>query len=135
MASQSFAATVTDWEQLLVKVMANAADLPFLEDLRNDLAVSLQGARESNARQATFKAEFQQATRDLEEHLSRGRELATRLRNGIRTRYGLSGEKLTDFKLRPRRPKSKTKTPEPLKPPVSVAPTPAVPPAAPTTRQ
>jgi hypothetical protein len=132
MANQSFAATTTDWEQLLVKVTANAADLTFLEGTRNDLAVVLQGAREANARQATFKAEFQQATRDLEENMARGRELATRLRNGIRTRYGLAGEKLADFKLRPRRTKTKAKTPDPLKAPAPTTPaTPATAPATP----
>ena len=87
MSSQSFAAIVTDWEQLLVKILANASDLSFLEGTSNELSLSLQGAKEANARQATFKSEFQQATRDLEGHLTRGRELATRLRNGIRTRY------------------------------------------------
>jgi hypothetical protein len=116
MSSQSFAATTTDWEQLLVKVLANATDLSFLEGTRIELALSLQGAKEANARQATFKAQFQQATRDLEEHILRGRELATRLRNGVRTRYGLSGEKLADFKLRPRRQKAKAKAPEPVSP-------------------
>jgi len=117
MSSQSFAAVVTDWEQLLVKILANASDLSFLEGTSNDLAFSLQGAKEANLRQATFKAQFQQATRDLEVHLIRGRELATRLRNGIRTRYGLSGEKLTDFKLRPRRTKAKAKASDPETPP------------------
>jgi len=116
MSSQSFAAVVTDWEQLLVKILANASDLTFLEGTRIELALSLQGAKEANARQATFKAQLQQATRDLEEHITRGRELATRLRNGVRTRYGLSGEKLTDFKLRPRRTKAKAKATEPASP-------------------
>jgi hypothetical protein len=132
MANQSFAVTTTDWEQLLVKIMANAGDLTFLEGTRNELAVVLQGAKEANARQATFKAEFQQATRDLEEQMARGRELATRLRNGVRTRYGLAAEKLADFKLRPRRIRTRAKTPDPavLKPA-----TPVVPPADPDLKQ
>lgn len=116
MSSQSFAAVVTDWEHLLVKILANASDLNFLEGTSNELSISLQGAKEANHRQATFKAQFHQATRDLEESLARGRELATRLRNGIRTRYGLSGEKLTDFQLRPRR-KAKAKATAPETPP------------------
>jgi hypothetical protein len=116
MSSQSFAAVITDWDQLLVKVLANVSDLTFLEGTSNDLSFSLQGAKEANLRQATFKAQFQQATRDLELHLSRGRELATRLRNGVRTRYGLSSEKLTDFNLRPRRTKAKAKASGPETP-------------------
>lgn len=109
----SFADVVTDWEQLLNKVTANATDLSFLEDTRATLATILQGAKDANARQSTFKALFHQATRDIEDNLDQGRDLATRLRNGIRTRYGLKAEKLTDFNLRPRRP-GKKKTPDPV---------------------
>jgi hypothetical protein len=135
MPNSSYADVTTDWEQLLTKVTANATDLAFLEDTRAALATVLQSAKEANGRQATFKAEFGQATRDLESHLAAGKDLATRLRNGIRTRYGLKGEKLTDFKLRPRRTrKSKTPTPDPVPPPV-VEPAPAAAAQAPTTTQ
>jgi hypothetical protein len=119
MPNASFADVTTDWEHILVKVAANAADLAFLEDTRAALAAALQGAKDASARQSTFKAQLQQATRDLEENLKKGHDLATRLRNGIRTRYGLKGEKLTDFNLRPRRPgqnKTKKQTPVPLAP-------------------
>ena len=111
----SFADVVTDWEQLLTKVTANATDLSFLEDTRVSLATVLQGAKDASARQSTFKAQFQQATRDLEDNLDKGRDLATRLRNGIRTRYGLKAEKLADFNLRPRRQgQTKKKNPDPV---------------------
>ena len=134
MPNSSFAGITTDWQQLLTKVTANATDLAFLEDTRAALATVLQGAKEANGRQFTFKAEFQQATRDLESHLAAGKDLATRLRNGIRTRYGLTGEKLTDFQLRPRRTrKVKKATPAPVPPPpVEPAPTAA---QTPTTTQ
>jgi cell division septum initiation protein DivIVA len=115
MPTTSFADVVTDWEQLLVKIEANAADLAFLEGPSVQLTRVLQDAKEASARQATFKSEFHQATRDLEDQLRLGRDLATRLRNGIRMRYGLAGEKLGDFKLRPRRQKTRSKPtlPEP----------------------
>jgi hypothetical protein len=109
MPQTSFADIVTNWEQLLTKVTANATDLGFLEDNHAALAAVLQAAKDANARQSTFKAQFQQATRDLEESLLQGSDLATRLRNGIRTRYGLKAEKLADFNLKPRRPSQKTK--------------------------
>ena len=68
---------------------------------------------------AEFVVGVRQATRDLEDNLDNGRDLATRLRNGIRTRYGLKAEKLADFNLRPRRPgqkanSNKKKVPEPV---------------------
>lgn len=103
MPQTSFADIVTDWEQLLVKITANAIDLSFLDEPRGQLALILQGAKDASARQSTFKAQVQQATRDLEANLDTGRNLATRLRNGVRARYGLADEKLTDFQLRPRR--------------------------------
>jgi hypothetical protein len=124
MPKTSFADIVTDWEHLLVKIAANAFDLSFLEEPRGQLALVLQGAKDASARQSTFKAQLQQATRDLEANLNTGRDLATRLRNGVRTRYGLADEKLTDFQLRPRRKlqrnkqkgKKKTASPESVAP-------------------
>jgi len=127
MPKTSFADIVTDWEQLLTKVAANAADLGFLDDNRAALATVLQAAKDASARQSTFKAQLQQATRDLEQSLLQGGDLATRLRNGIRTRYGLKAEKLTDFNLRPRRAGQKTKKTLPASPAPSPTPPPAVP--------
>jgi len=122
MSKTSFADVVTEWEQLLTKVTANATDLTFLDDSHASLATVLQGAKDASARQSTFRALFQQATRDLEDNLNKGRDLATRLRNGIRTRYGLKAEKLADFNLRPRRnPKAKKKSPDPEPPPATTA--------------
>ncbi|HEX3527698.1 MAG TPA: hypothetical protein VH988_11570 [Thermoanaerobaculia bacterium] len=122
MAKTSFADIVTDWEQLLSKVTANTTDLSFLEDSHATLTTVLQSAKDASARQSTFRAQFQQATRDLEDNLAKGRDLATRLRNGVRTRYGLKAEKLTDFNLRPRRPGQKAKkTPTPVPAPPAAA--------------
>lgn len=117
MPKTSFADVITDWEKLLTTVSTNKADLPFLEEARSQLAEIVEGAKAGSIRQDTFRAQFQQATRDVEELFSRGRELATRLRNGVRTQYGLKGEKLVEFGLKPRRKPQKTK-PEPVSPPV-----------------
>jgi len=100
MPTTSLAALVTDWEQLLPKVSANATDLSFLEDSRAALATTLQGAKDASSRRSTF-----------------------RLRNSIRTRYGLKAEKLADFNLRPRRPgqKKAKNTPTPVLTPPAAA--------------
>jgi hypothetical protein len=127
MPQTSFADIVTNWEQLLTKVTANATDLGFLDDNHAALTAILQAVKDANARQSNFKAQFQQATRDLEQSLHQGRDLATRLRNGIRTRYGLKAEKLADFNLKPRRPGQKTKKTLPASPNPAPAPTPPPP--------
>lgn len=115
----TFANQTTEWEHLLVTVETNQTALSFLEPQRSQLASVLDRAKDASVRQDAFKAQFQQATRDLEKALSEGGDLATRLRNGIRTQYGLRSEKLAEFGLQPRRKPQKAK-PEP-------APTPATP--------
>ena len=111
----TFAEYMTEWDSLLVTVTANTAELGYLEEYRAQLAAAQQGAREASVRQATLKAQVQQATRDLEEFLRQGRDAATRLRNGIRVRYGLKDEKLVEFRMKPRRrpQKAREQPPEP----------------------
>ncbi|HEX4964393.1 MAG TPA: hypothetical protein VF173_26485 [Thermoanaerobaculia bacterium] len=120
MSKLGFNSTTGGWEKLLTTVEANKADLEFLDPLRLQLTAALEGAKAANVRQSTSQAQVQQATRDLEKFMATGRDLATRLRNGIRTQYGLKGEKLTEFGLQPlRKPKKAVKpaeTPTPATP-------------------
>jgi hypothetical protein len=126
MPNTSFAGLISEGEHLLVTTEANAADLAFLEGPRSQLQAALEGAKAASVRQAAFKAQFQQATRDLEKFLTESRDLMTRLRNGVRTQYGLKQEKLAEFGLQPRRKRApKTKPPE----------TGSTPPPAPTNQQ
>ncbi|HEX7182747.1 MAG TPA: hypothetical protein VF756_12970 [Thermoanaerobaculia bacterium] len=108
-------------------VKANEADLAFLADPTVALTAALEGAEDARKRQDQFKAQVQQATRDLEGFLKQGQELLTRIRNGIRTRYGLRSEKLAEYGMQPRRPpqrrppeekrkKKEEKPPEPAPP-------------------
>jgi hypothetical protein len=105
MSSRTYDASTAGWDQLLVKVKTKSADLPFLDATSNELAVVLRGARDAKRRQTALQAQCRSATRELKEHMARGRDLATRLRNGIRMHYGLTNEKLAFFKIRPCRPK------------------------------
>jgi 23S rRNA G2069 N7-methylase RlmK/C1962 C5-methylase RlmI len=114
-----FANQTTEWEHLLATVETNQTALSFLEPQRLQLASVLDRAKDASLRQDAFKSQFQQATRDLEKALSEGQDLATRLRNGIRTQYGLRSEKLAEFGLQPRRKPQKSKqepTPTPATP-------------------
>ena len=120
MPNSSFAEVNTDWGKLLVTIEVNKADLAYLEDRRAQLAKIMERLQEASIRQAAFKAQFQQATRDVEQMLSEGRDVVTRLRNGIRTQYGLKAEKLAEFNMQPRR-QAKRKKAEPVIEPAPAA--------------
>ncbi|HEV7505384.1 MAG TPA: hypothetical protein VGS07_10765 [Thermoanaerobaculia bacterium] len=124
MPKATFPEETTDWGQLATTVDVNKADLAYLEPHSSRLTVVLDGARSTKLRQEAFKAQVQQSTRDLEAFMKEGRDLATRLRNGIRTQYGLKGEKLTEFGLKPRRKPQKKATPGPVAQPTPVTVTP-----------
>lgn len=124
MSRVAFADETTEWEHLMTTVEVNKTELSFLDSPRSALGPVLERAKEANLRQSTLKAQVQQSTRDLEKAMAEGRELATRLRNGIRTQYGLRGEKLTEFGLQPRRKtKAKKTNPEQNPTPAPTTPT------------
>jgi hypothetical protein len=107
MPRTSFADIATGWERLITTVVNNKDDLQILEPYRSQLETELAGARTANIRQAAAQAEAQQATRDLEGALTRGKDLAERLRTGIISRYGRRSEKLAEFRIKPLRPGKK----------------------------
>ncbi|HEX7185129.1 MAG TPA: hypothetical protein VF756_25095 [Thermoanaerobaculia bacterium] len=123
--AQSNADVVTGWDHSLAAAEANKEALPFLEPVMTELATVSVAFKDARSRQDHHRAEFQQATRDMERLKARGIELATRLRNGVRTQFGLSSEKLAEFGMQPRRPpqrkKATAKPPEPA-PPAQTAP-------------
>jgi hypothetical protein len=74
-----------------------------IDAYRAQLEVEMAGAKAASIRQAALSAEVQQATRDLEGFLERGRELSSRIRTGIRSKYGNRNEKLTEFGMKVQR--------------------------------
>jgi hypothetical protein len=116
MARTSHADLVTHFENLTTSVAANKDDLAHLQDLGTQLAVETAGAKAALVRQSTQRAEAQQTTQDLQGFIARGKDLATRLRTGVRSKYGNRSEKLTEFEVRPLRkrkaPTTKAKTAE-----------------------
>lgn len=103
MPRDTLSALMGQGDHLLVTIQANSTDLAHLEDTRSQLAGALDVAKAASVRQDTVKSLFQQATRDLDKAMADAQELITRLRNGIRTKYGLRSEKLTEFGMQPRR--------------------------------
>jgi hypothetical protein len=88
---------------MLTGVEANAADLLGTEEVRDGLDNAAEGIRFALARQASLQGQAQQATRDLEDSLAQGKQMYSRLRNGILMRYTSTAEKLVEFGLQPRR--------------------------------
>jgi hypothetical protein len=103
-----------EWEKLLAAVTVNKDDLPYIETYKQQLEVEMAGARAASIRQSASQAEAQQASRDLEGFLTRGHDLANRMRAGIKTRYGNKGEKLKEFGMKVFRGRKKSTN---LKPP------------------
>ena len=125
---------VTHFENLTTSVAANKDDLAHLQDLSTQLAVETAGAKAALVRQSAQKAEAQQTTQDLRGFMSRGKDLATRLRTGVRSKYGNRSEKLTEFEVRPlRKRKTAATKAKPTEEPPKPGEEKATPPAATTT--
>jgi hypothetical protein len=113
MSRNSYADYIKHWGELKAAIAA-APELAFLEPQRGALELELQALIAANLRQASFKSQAQEATRDLEGCAKRGADLATRLRDALRAYYGRTGEQLVGFRLQPRRPRILAKdTPTP----------------------
>jgi uncharacterized coiled-coil DUF342 family protein len=105
MSKESLATTLHQWEHLLAASEANADELDYLRELREELQDLAEKARKLRGEQDALNARKQQVTRDLDAVKERGREVAVQVRMGIKTRYGFGGEKLIEFGLRPRKGK------------------------------
>jgi len=127
MPKQSFADLMVDWEKLLAAVVANQTDLPYIDGYRQQLEVEMTGAKAAGLRQSASQAEAQQASRDLEGFIQRGQDLASRIRGGVRIKYGIKGEKLKEFGLKVFRAGKRKSSTE--KSPPAVGPPPASRPA------
>ena len=127
MPRTSYANTIVHWFNLDAGVQGKQPELEQLEPLRAQLEAERLSLVEATNRQSRLNSESQTATRDIEVALARGNDLATRLRDAIRSHYGRAAENLTEFGLQPRRKR------KPIPPkPVETAPTPSQPAASET---
>jgi len=129
MPRTSYADVVTDWEQLGSSLATNVTDLPNLEAYRVELVGLLERFRALTVQQGIHKANFQQASKDLQEVIARGRKLATFLRAGIKHRYGNRSEKLVEFRVQPLRSRKRVRVEEPEEPKPAPEPSPSPAPA------
>ncbi|HVG09032.1 MAG TPA: hypothetical protein VNM67_15110 [Thermoanaerobaculia bacterium] len=115
--SNSYAETVTSWEQELIAAERNAGDLPQAEIPREKLQGVLNEIRGFAAEQAVLTANKQEATKRIYLLLAKGRKISTLLRTIVREHYGNRSEKLAEFGMqplrgRPRNPETPTPIPE-----------------------
>ncbi len=103
MGTNSYADYIQHWGQLDDRVKVNPEMAPF-EPLRAKLEIERVGLVEKMNLQAARKSEAQDTTREIDGHVARGREIATRLRDAIKAVYGRDDEKLTEFGVPVRRP-------------------------------
>jgi hypothetical protein len=100
------------WERLNQMMEANKEDLPTLEPTRQELAQVLAQAKEASQRQAVHTAGKQEASKELKDFIIEGERKATMLQQGLRSRYGIRSEKLTEFGLQPFRGRPRKVKPE-----------------------
>lgn len=99
--SQSYAASVNEWEEWLAALERNIKDLPQLEVPRDRLQTIVNQIRAFAADQVVHTAERQQATKRVDFLLVQGRKLVTVIRTAVREHYGNRNEKLAEFGLQP----------------------------------
>jgi hypothetical protein len=92
-----------EWFQLAAEVRINAAEVPFLTELADELERLYERSAGIQVERAALVARVQQLTRDMDAVKARARIVAGQVRAGVRTKYGYGNEKLTAFGMRPRR--------------------------------
>jgi uncharacterized protein (UPF0335 family) len=108
MSKESLATTIRQWERLIAASESNAAELDYLVEEREKLRAMVERVKQLKSEQTALTAAKQQVTRDLDAAKEGGREIAVRMRYGIKSRYGYKAEELVQFGLKPRRtPKKK----------------------------
>jgi hypothetical protein len=94
-----------EWFQLAAEIRRQAAEVPFLLDLADELERLLAKSSSLEVERSTLAARIQQLTRDQDAVKTRARSVASQLRAGVRSRFGYASETLAAFGMRPRRRK------------------------------
>lgn len=105
MPRNSYADYVKHWGELTTAVAANP-ELAHLELQRVLLEAELEGLKEVSVRQANLRRQTQEASKELNGFARRGRDMATRLRDSVKGVYGRAGERLVEYRIQPRRPRT-----------------------------
>ncbi|HEX5717910.1 MAG TPA: hypothetical protein VF179_17255 [Thermoanaerobaculia bacterium] len=119
MAKVSYGDFLNACDALLAAALVNAGEAA--DELRLQLETDTAGAKDAQARRNAYKAQAQQASRDLDGFIASARVVYSRLRHMLIALFGLRAEKLVEFGIQPLRPVPKTKVKEePLPPPLEM---------------
>jgi hypothetical protein len=100
MPRTSFADITLDWQKLLAAIDLHPDNLAHLADKRDELRALLIETLALHNSHSVARSGSQQTTREIEDRMKRGRELATQLRTEVRGRFGARSELLTQFNIR-----------------------------------
>lgn len=103
MPKNSFADDTFDWSLLLASVGEHPDEMDFTEELSSELRLILNSVLDLHQERLQLKARSQQISRDMEALQNRGRNVAGRIRAGVKAQYGLNSEQVTEFGMNPRR--------------------------------
>src|SRR5262245_28641187 len=112
MPKQSFAQETVGWNQLAKAVDLHAGELPHLLAQAAELADLVARLYKLSIRQKRLTNQLRLVSSELQEGLEDGRQLASRLRSGVKQVYGFSAPVLGEFGTRPRRRKARRRTGE-----------------------
>ena len=101
MSKQSYPNRINDWQKLLGASNDNAADLPQLETIRTDLQKTLDRALAISSERNSLRTRSLELSRDLEVVVLEGRDLAIKLRAGVKSHYGATSDRLLQFEIKP----------------------------------
>ena len=112
----TYKGSIGDLERLIAALLANAAELPQLEEARLSLEQILSQTQATAQEQAGLIAGKQDASRRLLRLMGDGQRTATAVRKMLKAHYGLDSEKLAEFGVQPFRTRSRRAGPPPPPP-------------------
>lgn len=102
----SLADLILEWKQLL-KAATPYRDQKELYVQLQKLEVAIQQFEELEALRAELQARRQQATQELEQVKTNGKDAAMEARQVLKAIFGVNNERLVQFQIRPRRSRLK----------------------------
>jgi len=109
MPKESIGMTTYKLEELLLALERHGDELPFLTGMTAELRETLTRIKALQSRQAQLEALKQVTTRELQEAKVEGKDIAIRLRSGLRTYLGSQNERLAEFGVKPWRRRTRRK--------------------------
>lgn len=113
-----------NWQEILAAALEHAASLVPAEPQRLAMEDLLRRARDLRARQESARVAWRLLTKEVKALTKEGEEAARRLQSAVKANIGTTSELLTQFKIKPNRPRGARKAKAPEETP-SGEPTPA----------